>query len=116
MRSPAEEVELDVYDRLGEGDILFVDNSHRCLQNSDATVMFLEVLPRLRPGVLVEFHDITLPDDYPPEWVGRFYSEQYLLAAYLLAGGDRFDVELPNHFVSRDADLASITAPCGTTR
>jgi hypothetical protein len=111
VRSPAEEVDLTVYDRLGAGDVLFVDNSHRCLQNSDATVMFLEVLPRLQPGVLVEFHDIVLPEDYPPEWLDRFYSEQYLLAAYLLAGGDRLSVELPNHFVSTDAELAAILAP-----
>jgi hypothetical protein len=111
VRSPAEEVDLTVYDRLGAGDVLFVDNSHRCLQNSDATVMFLDVLPRLQPGVLVEFHDIVLPEDYPPEWLDRFYSEQYLLAAYLLAGGDRLSVELPNHFVSTDAELAAILAP-----
>ena len=52
-----------------------------------------------------------LPEDYPPEWLDRFYSEQYLLAAYLLAGGDRFSVELPNHFVSTDAELAAILAP-----
>jgi Methyltransferase domain len=110
IRSPAEEVDVTVYDRLDAGDVLFVDNSHRCLQNSDATVMFLEVLPRLRPGVLVEFHDIMLPDDYPPEWAARFYSEQYLLAAFLL-GGDRLGVELPNHFVARDPELGAVLAP-----
>jgi hypothetical protein len=111
VRAPAEDVDLSVFDELGEGDLLFIDNSHRCLQNSDATVMFLEVLPRLKPGVLVEIHDVTLPDDYPPDWVDRFYSEQYLLAAWLLAGGDRFDVELPNHYVSHDDELASVLHP-----
>ncbi len=33
-------------------------------------------------------HDIFLPDDYPPEWADRYYSEQYLLAAWLLGGGE----------------------------
>jgi hypothetical protein len=108
VREPAESVNLGVFDRLEEGDILFVDNSHRCLQNSDATAMFLDVLPRLKPGVLVEFHDICLPDDYPPEWFERFYSEQYLLAAYLLAPGSRVDTVLPNHFVSRDPELCRV--------
>ncbi|MBM3673543.1 MAG: class I SAM-dependent methyltransferase [Actinobacteria bacterium] len=105
VRERAETVDLEVYDQLAAGDILFIDNSHRCLQNSDATVMFLDVLPRLASGVLVEIHDITLPDDYPEEWLDRAYSEQYLLAAYLLAEGSRFDVVLPNHFVSHDAEL-----------
>ena len=54
----------------------------------------------------MQFHDIMLPDDYPPEWADRFYSEQYVLAAYLLAEGDRLDVELPVHYVSRDPELS----------
>ena len=110
IREQAETVKLETFDRLGAGDILFIDNSHRCLQNSDATVMFLDVLPRLAAGVLVEFHDITLPDDYPKEWLDRAYSEQYLLAAYLLAEGSRFEVVLPNHFASHDPELRSRTA------
>lgn len=111
VRERAETVDLTVYDQLGADDILFIDNSHRCLQNSDATVMFLDVLPRLASGVIVEIHDITLPEDYPKDWFDRAYSEQYLLAAYLLAEGTRFDVELPNHFVSGDAELATVLAP-----
>ena len=53
--------------------------------NSDATTIFLDTIPRLRSGVLVEIHDVTLPYDYPTEWIDRYYSEQYLLAAYILA-------------------------------
>ncbi len=78
--------------------------------NSDATVFFLEILPRLKPGILVHIHDIFLPFDYPPEWAGRIYPEQYLLACYLLAGS-RLQVELPNAFVSQDAELCSILDP-----
>ena len=111
VRERAETVDLAVYDQLVAGDVLFIDNSHRCLQNSDATVMFLDVLPRLASGVLVEIHDITLPDDYPEAWLDRAYSEQYLLAAYLLAEGTRFDVVLPNHFVSHDPELSAVLDP-----
>jgi len=111
IREPAETVDLAVFDRLGAGDVLFVDNSHRCLQNSDATAMFLDVLPRLAPGVLVEFHDIFLPDDYPPEWAERFYSEQYVLAAFLLAGGSLVETELPAWWVSNDPALRSVLDP-----
>jgi hypothetical protein len=57
---------------------------------------------------LVQIHDICLPDDYGPEWIGRYYSEQYLLACYLLAGTPRFRVLLPNHFISNHPELRPI--------
>lgn len=111
LRAPVEDVDPAFFDRLGPGDVLFVDNSHRCLQNSDATAVFLDVLPRLPAGVLVEVHDVFLPDDYLPEWGGRLYSEQYVLAAYLLAPGSRLRVELPAWYVSTDPELRCVLDP-----
>jgi hypothetical protein len=111
IRKPVEAISLDIFDRLGAGDILYVDNSHRAFMNSDATVIFLDVIPRLKPGVLVEIHDVTLPYDYPTIWIDRYYSEQYLLAAYLLAKGRRFDILLPNAFISCDYKLNKILTP-----
>jgi hypothetical protein len=52
--------------------------------NSDVTVFFLDVLPRIPPGVIIGVHDIFIPDDYPAEWASRYYNEQYVLATYLL--------------------------------
>jgi hypothetical protein len=111
IRQPLEDIVLDVFDELDADDILYVDNSHRAFMNSDVTTFFLDVLPRLRPGVLVEIHDITLPFDYPEAWLGRHYSEQYLLAAWLLGGGNRFAVSLPNTFISRDEELNRVLLP-----
>ncbi|GAB6181524.1 class I SAM-dependent methyltransferase [Desulfotomaculum defluvii] len=111
IRQPVEEVELTIFQELEAGDILFVDHSHRSFMNSDATVVFLEILPRLKPGVLVEFHDILLPFDYPPEWGNRFYNEQYLLACYLLAEGKKFEIILPNFFISRHYHLSKVLSP-----
>ncbi|MEX0665920.1 MAG: class I SAM-dependent methyltransferase [Acidimicrobiia bacterium] len=110
-RSGLEDVDLGLFDQLGPGDILFVDNSHRCLQNSDVTVTFLDVLPALRPGVLVHLHDIFLPDDYPLEIADQFYSEQYLLAAALLAEGPHLQILMPNWYVAADAELRAILDP-----
>lgn len=107
VRRPLEEVDLTLFDRLGPGDVLFVDDSHRSFMNSDVTVSFVDVLPRLRAGVLVGFDDIYLPEDYPPEWRHRYYSEQYLLAAFLLAGGGGLQIELPCAFVTRDPELSA---------
>jgi Methyltransferase domain len=106
IRQPLETLDpARIIEDLRAGDILFIDGSHRCFTNSDVTIVFLEVLPRLRPGVLVHFHDILLPYDYPPAWSRRYYSEQYLLACSLL-GSRRFKVLLPAAFISADQELS----------
>jgi hypothetical protein len=104
IRERAEDLNGAYFDRLAPGDILFVDGSHRALMNSDCVATILEIFPRLRPGVIVHVHDIFLPYDYPQYWGDIRYSEQYLLAAYLL-GGDLIDVLLPNAFVSVDPQM-----------
>jgi predicted O-methyltransferase YrrM len=107
IRSPLETCELSVFQQLEAGDILFFDGSHRVFTNSDVTVFFLEIMPLLKPGVLVHIHDIFLPDDYPPQWTGRLYSEQYILAEQLLCGAPPFKVVLPNYFALADAEMGA---------
>jgi len=79
---------LDMFSSLQENDILFIDSSHVLRIGSDVQYEFLEILPRLRPGVLVHVHDIFLPGEYPRDWVlgpeHRFWNEQYLLQAFLI--------------------------------
>jgi predicted O-methyltransferase YrrM len=106
VRLPLEETKLDFLDDLEPGDFVFFDGSHRCLMNSDVTVFFLEVLPRLKPGTLVQIHDVTLPYDYPPDWANRAYSEQYLLAVYLLARAGNVRVVFPAAYISDDPELS----------
>ena len=100
-----ENADFDFLFDLEENDIVFVDNSHRVLPNSDAMVFFMEVLPLLSSGVIVEIHDIYLPYDYPQNMCDRAYSEQYMLAAFLLSNPQRYKTILPNIFISRDAEL-----------
>src|SRR5262245_47808439 len=83
IRAPLEAVDLAPILALKPGDILFLDGSHRAFMNSDVTVAFLEILPRLQRGVRVQIHDICLPYDYPPGTEDFYYSEQYVLAAFL---------------------------------
>lgn len=101
IRQGLEEVDLTLFDGLAEGDMVFMDGSHVCLQNSDVTVFFLEVLPRLKKGVIVGIHDILWPNDYPEEWFYKNYSEQYVLGAYMLAQGLAF----PLIFASAYAEM-----------
>jgi hypothetical protein len=107
VRAPLEDCDLGIFDCLSPGDILFFDGSHRVFTNSDATVLFFEVLPRLPPGVLVHLHDIFLPADYPPAWNGRLYSEQYLLGAMLLCPARPFRILLPNFFCCTDERMGA---------
>ncbi len=111
IREPAENVAVELFEQLNVNDILFIDGSHRTFMNSDVTMLFLDVIPKLKPGVLVQIHDVTLPCDYPADWVDRYYSEQYLLGSYLLAKGNRFEIILPNYFISLDAELCGTLAP-----
>ena len=111
IRKPFEAINLADILELEAGDILFIDNSHRILPNSDATVFFMEVLPRLRKGVIIHIHDIYLPYDYPQFMCDRAYSEQYGLAFFLLANPDRYQTLFPCFFVSEDAQLSDIIAP-----
>jgi len=96
---------------LESGDVLFIDNSHRCLPNSDVTVCFLEILPQLKTGVIVHVHDIYIPYDYPQFMCDRAYSEQYVLAAFLLANPNKYRPILPNFFISEDSELKQILNP-----
>ena len=115
VRRPLESVAHDVFDQLEAGDIVFMDGSHRVLANSDTVAFFLDVLPELPDGVLVGVHDILLPDDYLPEWADFHWSEQYLVAAYLLARGDQVRVELPCWYVHAHTDLSAILDPVWST-
>ena len=99
VRQPLEDLDVAFFDDLDTNDILFIDSSHRSFQNSDVTVFFLEILPALQPGMIYGIHDIFLPFDYPESFVPRFYSEQYLLATYLL-GGMRDEVVFPCYHVA----------------
>lgn len=105
IRKPLEDVDVDIFNQLDRGDILSIDSSHRVFMNSDVTAIFLDVLPNLKPGVIVHFHDILLPFDYPLEWQERFYSEQYMLAEYLLTKSKN-NVLFPCYFVHNDPILS----------
>ena len=111
IREPFENINYDEVLNLEAGEILFIDNSHRILPNSDSMVFFMEILPRLKKGVIVHVHDIYLPYDYPQFMCDRFYTEQYGLAMYILANPEKYATILPNYFISEDPELTKIIEP-----
>lgn len=111
IRDQFENIDFNILNELNENDILFVDNSHRILPNSDSMVFYLEILPKLKKGVIVHIHDIYLPYDYPQFMCDRFYSEQYGLAMYLLANPQKYETILPNYFIFEDKELSDMISP-----
>lgn len=82
-----QDVPIEMFGRLKENDILFIDSAHVAKMGSDVNHLFFNVLPRLSPGVVVHMHDIFLPDEYPKNWIfeeNRSWNEQYLLRAFLM--------------------------------
>lgn len=110
-REPLENVGLEPFRALAAGDIVLFDGSHRVFMNSDVTAFFLDVLPELPPRVLVGVHDIYLPEDYPPEGASWHLSEQYMLAAYLLANPSWLEPVLPLAYVTRRPQLDARAEP-----
>ena len=91
MRQPVQDVELDLYDRLEPHDVLFIDSTHVVKIDGDVPHVYLEVLPRLHPGVVIHSHDIHFPFNVPhpaeqyvfdAKWP-RFWTEAMLLQAFL---------------------------------
>lgn len=82
-----EKISLDFFAQLQAGDILFIDSSHVAKTGSDVNFLVFEVLPRLKQGVRIHFHDIFLPGEYLKDWVitqNRSWNEQYVLRALLM--------------------------------
>lgn len=103
-RTPAEELPVALFSELEAGDILFVDTTHTVKMGGDVNHVVLEVLPSLGSGVVVHFHDVFLPWEYPRSWLedfGLFWTEQYLLQAFL-AFNDEFEIMCALHALSRE--------------
>ena len=88
-RGTLQSVGLAPFDDLAPGDMLLIDSSHISMPGTDVDLLFGRVLPRLCSGVLVQIHDIVLPDGYPADWAWRAYNEQPAVAALVAGGGWR---------------------------
>lgn len=95
-----QEMPMSVFEKLEENDILFIDSSHVSKMDSDVNFLFFEILPRLKSGVYIHFHDVFYPFIYPKEWIheGRAYNEMYILRAFLMNNA-QYKIQLFGHML-----------------
>lgn len=95
-----QDVDPAIFDQLEAGDILFVDSSHVVKTGSDVHYILFNVLPRLKSGVIIHFHDVFYPFEYPEDWVieGRNWNEDYFLRAFL-SYNSAFEILLFSHYL-----------------
>jgi len=102
IKIPVQDVSLDLFSQLGANDILFIDSTHVSKIGSDVNHIFFEILPRLSSGVIIHFHDIFLPDEYPKKWVfeeNRAWNEMYILRAFLMYN-NVFKILFSSYYIS----------------
>lgn len=87
---------------LQKNDILFIDSSHVCKRDSDVNMLLFEILPQLKSGVYIHFHDIFDGFEYPLEWTkeGRLWNEDYILRAFLM-NNNKYDIVFLNPFMQK---------------
>jgi hypothetical protein len=117
MGTDLQTVPLDIFASLTAGDILFIDSSHVARTGGDVNRLYLDILPRLAPGVVIHIHDVFIPYEYPSDWIKEarfFWNEQYLLHAFLLFN-TVFEVILPTHALFRQhhSQFARCIPSCG---
>lgn len=88
-----QETDLSIFEQLGQGDLLFIDSSHSVKPGSDVLTSLLEVLPRLKSGVIIHLHDIYLPYVYSPAVLEDYFGwQETALLLALLKGNSHLQV------------------------
>jgi len=85
--SGVQKADMSMFTQLEAGDFLFIDSTHVMKTGSDVCHELFNVLPSLKPGVFVHFHDIFWPFEYGTDWIlkeNRSWNELYGLRAFLM--------------------------------
>lgn len=96
-----QEVDLSLFEELNENDILFIDSSHVLKAGSDLNFILFHILPRLKKGVMIHFHDVFYPFKYPSEWIfehKRAWNEIYAIRLFL-THNDRYSMVAFNTYL-----------------
>jgi predicted O-methyltransferase YrrM len=109
-----QDLPASTFSKLEENDILFIDSSHVLKTGSDVHYELFSILPSLNKGVLIHFHDIHFPFEYPRPSLFEHnisWNEIYALRAFLMYNS-AFEVVFWNGlFARRQRDLVHETNP-----
>jgi hypothetical protein len=103
LGQPVQTVDMAVFEALEAGDVLFIDTSHVMKTGSDVVFELFEILPRLKSGVHIHFHDIHYPFEYPRRWVEELnysWNEIYAVRAFL-THNSAFEIVFFNDYFQR---------------
>jgi predicted O-methyltransferase YrrM len=100
LEKRVQDVDLKYFKTLDKDDILFIDSTHVSKCGSDVNYILFEILPILKQGVYIHFHDVFFPFEYPKEWVYKGYNwnEDYILRAFLMYNKD-YEIQLFAHYL-----------------
>jgi hypothetical protein len=121
LQERVQDVPLEIFQALSANDVLFVDSSHVVKIGSDVAHIIFNVLPELAQGVIVHFHDIYWPFEYPKEWLlgtedSRAWNEAYFMRSFLQFN-DAIEIMYFNSFVAEHhADVLREKMPLGLDR
>lgn len=114
IEMPIQQVPLATFEALEAGDILFIDSTHVLRTGSDVCFELFEVLPRLNSGVLVHFHDMFWPFEYPRKWAvneNRSWNELYAVRAFLTNNDDWRIIFFNDYFAKMERKLIAASYP-----
>lgn len=109
-----QKVPVSLFDALEPSDILFIDSTHVLRTGGDVCFELFEILPRIKSGVLVHFHDIFWPFEYPSAWIiddNRSWNELYAVRAFLTNNGQWEIVFFNNYFAKMEKEIIEHTYP-----
>lgn len=113
LEKKIQDVDENILTSLESGDLLFIDSSHVLKYGSDLYILMFEIIPKLKSGVYIHFHDVFFPFEYPESWLteGRYWNENYLLRAFL-AYNTVWKIHFFNTFVANEfADYLKTNMP-----
>ena len=100
IEKPVQFAPVEIFASLNEGDFLFIDSTHVLKTGSDVCYELFDILPSLRKGVMIHFHDIFWPFEYPEAWVikeNRSWNELYAIRA-LLSNNRNYEIVFFNDY------------------
>lgn len=113
VQKPVQETSNNCFTSLKKNDFLLIDSSHVAKIGSDVLHLLFVVLPILRHGVLVHFHDVPWPFEYPLPWLeqGRAWNEAYFVRSFLQYN-QSFEITYFNSFMeAKHGELLSASMP-----